>query len=62
MILLKLKKDIPRPIFILKLANRKVYKKNQNISYLSYIEKKAIILSKMFGLKPLIFWARTSIC
>lgn len=55
-ILLKMTNDISRVIFILMLANRKVFSKNQNFLSISYT-KKAITISKASSLLPLIFWA-----
>lgn len=59
--LLKVRNDIPKVIFILMLANRKVLLKNQDFSFLLSSKKKTITILKLFSLLPSIFWAPTSV-
>lgn len=62
LILLKIKKSIPRTIFMLKLANNKVFSKNRDFPSLSFTKKVAITIPKVSSLDLLIFWALTFIC
>lgn len=43
--LLKMRKNIPKPIFILVLANKKTFFKKSRLLFLSFIKKETIIIS-----------------
>lgn len=51
----KIKKDIPKAIFILMLTNKKVFSKNETFLALLYIKKAAITIPKIFKIVQTIF-------
>lgn len=58
-VILKKRKDIPRIISILILANMKVFSKNQIFFRLFEIENLVVAILWVFKAMPLIFWALT---